>query len=216
MKYVVRNEQDLEALLEEQCSQEHEIDGAWEWEGKRWHGCDVIILDTKGKWFDKKIVSQLYIRDVSVVGNTDRKRVVTKIKPEDKQKVKNTILYIQENFDHIYRVMLDTLLPVLIKWEVQNHETKEPITTIQQLHDAREIYETAGMESGCIKNIQLNCQYQKDDMVFYSMIYRPNWSDDGFDVVFWKDHVVFIGDGNQQDAIFEFENYKDVPTYFGI
>ena len=52
------------------------------------------------------------------------------------------------------------------------------------------------------------------------MTYRPDCStygfDDGFEVVFWKDHVVFFMDGNTEEAIFEFEHFKEWPTYFGI
>ncbi|MDE6518704.1 MAG: hypothetical protein K2L18_12830, partial [Acetatifactor sp.] len=85
MKYVIRNSQDLEVLLDERCVQEQEIDGSWEWEGMRWYGCDAIILNTKGKWFEKNIVSKLCIWEGSMV----KSRPVTKIKPEDKQKVIN-------------------------------------------------------------------------------------------------------------------------------
>lgn len=216
MKYVIKNEQDLEVFLEERCIKGQKVDGDWEWEDRRWFGCDAIIIDPKGKWFDKKIVSRLHVWEGSVVKSIP----VTKIKPEDKEKVRNTILYIQENFDHIYQVMLETLLPTLIEWEMKNFKTGEPVTTIQQLHDAHDTEVIAGMEAGCITTLQLNCQYQKDDMVFYSLTYRPDSSkygfDDGFEVVFWKDHVVFWMDGNTEEAIFQFENYKEWPTYFGI
>lgn len=217
MKYVIRNSQDLEALLDERCVQEQKIDSSWEWEGMRWYGCDAIILNTKGKWFDKNLVSKLCIWEGSMV----KSRPVTKIKPESKQKVINTILYIQENFDHIYQAMLEALLPTLTGWKMQNYETNEPVNTVQQLHNAHGTNVIAGMEAGCITNLQLNCQYQKDDMVFYSLLYRPDGGKygfgDGLEVVFWKDHVVFFGDGNPEDAIFYFDSsYKDAPTYFGI
>ena len=216
MKYVVKNGQDLDALLEERCIKAQEIDGDWEWDGLRWYGCDAIIIDTKGKWFDKKIVSRLHVWEGSVVKCIP----VTKIKPEDKEKVRNTILYIQENFDHIYQVMLETLLPTLTGWGMQNFKTREPVTTFQQIHDAHGTEVIAGMEAGCITTIQLNCRYQKEDMVFYSLTYRPDCStygfDDGFEVVFWKDKVVFFMDGNTEEAIFQFENYKEWPTYFGV
>lgn len=214
MKYVVRDSQDLETLLEERCEKGQTPDGDWEYEGQRWYGCDAIILNTKGEWFDKNIVSRLHIWE----GSIDKCIPVTKIRPEDKQKVMNTIAYIRENFDHIYQVMLETLLPTLTKWEMRNHITGEPVLTIQQLHDAHETQEIAGMEAGCITTIQLNCQYQKDDMLYYSLIYRPDSSeygfDDGFEVVFWKDHVVFFGDGNTEEYIFYFERYKGMATYF--
>lgn len=212
MKYVIRNEQDLNALLEERCVKEQETDGDWEWEGMHWYGCDAIIIDAKGKWFDKKLVLQLHILEGSVVKCIP----VTKIKPEDKDKIRNTILYIQKNFEHIYQVMLETLLPFLMEWEVQNFRTGELVTTIGQLHDAHSTQVIADMEAECITNIQLNCRYQKDNMVFYSLTYRPDCSDDGFEVVFWKDHVVFFMDGNTEEAILDFENYKEWPTYFGF
>lgn len=215
MKYVIRNEQDLDALLEERCVKEQETDGDWEWEGRCWYGCDAIIIDA-GKWFDKKLVSRLQVWE----GSVDKCIPVTKLRPEDKEKVRNTILYIQENFEHIYQVMLETLLPFLTEWEMQDFTTGKPVTTIQQLHEAHETQVIADMEAGCITKLQLNCRHQKDDMVFYSLIYCPDSSkygfDDGFEVVFWKDHVVFFTDGNMGEAIFDFENYKEWPTYFGI
>lgn len=212
MKYIIRNEQDLDALLEERMRGE-EADGDWEWNGLRWYACDAIILNTDGKWFDKNLVLQLWIWEGSIVLH----HAVTKIDLKDRQKVKNTIQYIQENFDHIYQVMLETLLPTLIKWNVPDCENGGPITTIQQIHGNRQTNEIAGMEAGCITKLQLNCRYQKDDMVYYSFLYRINPFEDGFEVVFWKDRVVFFGDGNPQDAIFEFDNqYKNYPTRFEI
>lgn len=213
MKYVVRNEQDLDALLEEQCSGEHEIDSDWEWEGRKEYGSDVIILNAKGKWFDKDIVSRFHIWD----GVDDKQCLkVYKIKPEDVPKVKNTISYIRNNFDHIYEVMLEKLLPTLVDWNVQDCETDEPVTTIQQLHKNHMTKVTAGMEAWCITNIQLNCQYQKGDMVVYSLLYRNGVSaeggncpasGDGFEVVFWKDQAIFFLDGNTEEQIFDFANY---------
>lgn len=211
MKYVVRNEQDLDALLEEQCSGEHDVDDDWVWKGGREYGCDVIILDAKGNWFDKDIVSQLHIWD----GIDGQFLKNYRIKPEDIQKVKNTIAYIRENFDHIYEAMLGKLLPTLVDWNAQDCETGEPVTTIQQFHKNRTTKVIAGMEAWCITNIQLNCQYQKDDMVVYSMIYssevaaeggRYPASEDGFEVVFWKDRAISFYDGNMEEQIFDFAN----------
>ncbi len=202
--------------MDERCEKGLERGGDWEWEGRTWYGCDVIILNAKGMWFDKDIVSQLWIWEGSIVNG----RAVTKIEPECRQKVINTIMYIQENFDHIYQAMLERILPILMGWNMQNCVTHEPVTAIRQLHDAREIEVAAGMEAGCITDVSLNCKYQKDDMVFYSLLYRPDCSrygfDDGFEIVFWKDHVVFFGDGNPHDMIFCFEDYKDTPFYFEI
>lgn len=216
MKYVVRNEQDLDALLDEQCNREHDVDDDWVWKGEREYGCDVIILDAKGKWFDKNIVSALHIWN----GIDDQCLKVYKIKPEDAPKVKNTIAYIRENFDHIYGAMLEILMPMLVDWNVQDCETGEPVTTIQQLHKNRHTKVIAGMEAWCIANIQLNCQYQKDDMVVYSLIYRNEVSgedsrypaaEDGFEVVFWKDQAIFFLDGNTEEQIFDFANYVKWP-----
>lgn len=212
MKYVVRNEQDLDALLAEQCSQEHEIDGDWEWEGRQEYGSDVIIFNTEGEWFDKKVVSRLHIWE----GSVDNGISVTKITPEDAQRVKNTISYIRENFDRIYQVMLEKLLSVFVEEEVYDEETDEQVTTIQQLHSLRYIEEIAGMEAGCITNLQLNCRYHKDDMVLYSLVFHPDCYkcgfDDGFEVGFWKERIVFLMDGNTEEEIFYFpDTYLDWP-----
>ncbi|MCM1091451.1 MAG: hypothetical protein NC092_03360 [Butyrivibrio sp.] len=212
MNYVVRNEQDLDALMEERM-QGIKAQDDWEWEGQRWYACDAIILNAKGKWFDRNIVSRLNIWEGSIVNY----QPVRKIRPEDREKIKNTIRYIRDNFDHIYQVMLETLLPTIIEWGVPDCKTGEPITTIQQIHDNHGSQIKAEMESWCITNIQLNCGYQKDDMVYYSFLYRLNPFDDGLEVVFWKDRVVFFVDGNPEDAIFEFDKgYKDYPMHFEI
>lgn len=161
MKYFIKNEQDLDTLLAERCVQEQEIDSAWVWESERGHeehfGCDAIVLNAKGKWFDQKIVTRLNIFEGSVVQCIP----VTKIQPEDQLKVKNTILYIQENFDHIYQTMLERLLPSIIEWGVRDEDTDELITTIEQFHKTRWSREIAGMEAESIRCLQLNCKYQK-------------------------------------------------------
>lgn len=211
MKYFIKNEQDLDTLLAERCVQKQEIDSAWVWESERGHeehfGCDAIVLNAKGKWFDQKIVTRLNIFEGSVVQCIP----VTKIQPEDQLKVKNTILYIQENFDHIYQTMLERLLPSIIEWGVRDEDTDELITTIEQFHKTRWSREIAGMEAESIRCIQLNCKYQKDDMVVYSLIFNAGYVDDGFEVVFWKDRVLFFLDGNTEEQIFDFVNYVDWP-----
>ncbi len=211
MKYFIKNEQDLDTLLAERCVQEQEIDSAWVWESERGHeehfGCDAIVLNAKGKWFDQKIVTRLNIFEGSVVQCIP----VTKIQPEDQLKVKNTILYIQENFDHIYQTMLERLLPSIIEWGVRDEDTDELITTIEQFHKTRWSREITGMEAESIRCLQLNCKYQKDDMVVYSLIFNASYVDDGFEVVFWKDRVLFFLDGNTEEQIFDFVNYVDWP-----
>ena len=69
------------------------------------------------------------------------------------------------------------------------------------------------MEAESIRCIQLNCKYQKDDMVVYSLIFNAGYVDDGFEVVFWKDRVLFFLDGNTEEQIFDFVNYVDWPDY---
>ena len=208
MKYVIKNEQDLDVLLEERCVRGQEIDSDWEWEGKSYYGCDVIILDAKGKWFDKDIVAKLSIWEGTVVQCIS----VTKISSDDKQRVKNTILYIRENFDHIYQVMLGALLPWLVQVGVRDDETDELVTTIEQFHNIRSSHVIAGLEAGCIRHLQLNCKYQKDDMMVYSLIFNSDCADDGFEVVFWKDQVIFFLDGNTHEQIFDFADYVDWPN----
>lgn len=211
MKYFIKNEQDLDALLAERCVQDREIDSDWEWESERGHekeyGCDVIVLNAKGKWFDKNIATVFDIWEGSIIDCMK----LTKIRPEDRQKVKNTILYIQENFDHIYQTMLESLLPWIVEYEMQDDETGELITTIEQFHQTRWFREIAGFETGSIKRLQLNCKYQKDDMVVYSLVFEVHNADDGFEVVFWKDKVIFFLDGNTEEQIFDFANYVDWP-----
>lgn len=62
-------------------------------------------------------------------------KVETKIKKEDITMLKNTISYIQENFDKIYQAMLEALLPFVTNWGMENRQTQEKVTTIEHLHD---------------------------------------------------------------------------------
>lgn len=193
--YIIRNEQEMDILLKERC--EKEADGGY------WEEQDKIIFYAKGRWFDKNILSAL-----AVFGSNQPipYEYSTKIEPEDIPYVKNTLFYIQENFEHIYQVMLETLLPLIKEWEMKNKKTQELVTTIQQLHEAREKDEiTDGMESGSMYLLQLNCLHKKEDMVYYSFLFLLDADyecDDGFEVVFWKDQVVYITDGNMGEAIF--------------
>lgn len=208
--HIIKNSQDLDVFLEEICEKEADV-GYWE-------DMDKIILYAKGKWFNKNILSALTIFGAS---QPVQSQYSTKIEPEDKPYIKNTISYIQNNFEHIYQVMLETLLPFVKEWEMENHKTNEVVSTIQQLHEAREKDEIIdGMDAGSLNLLQLNCGYKKDGMVFYSFIFSPDCSvygyDDGFEVVFWKDHVVYFTDGNTAEAILNFEYYEKDDTYFGI
>lgn len=105
------------------------------------------------KWFDKDIVSRLDIWEGSIIKGIP----VTNIKPEDREKVKNTILYIQEHFDHICQAMLEALLPTLTQWKMQDYKTKELVTTIRQLHETHETEVIADMEAGCILCLRAAC-----------------------------------------------------------
>uniref|UniRef100_UPI0040564BE6 hypothetical protein n=1 Tax=Agathobacter sp. TaxID=2021311 RepID=UPI0040564BE6 len=209
--HIIRNEQDLDIFLEEICQKEPE--------GGYWEDKDKIIFYPKGEWFDKAIISALTIFASSPPVNY---QYSTKIEPEDKPYIKNTLSYIRNNFEHIYQVMLETLIPFIREWEdMENCKTHELVTTIRQLHEAREKDEIMdGMDAGSLNLLQLNCAYQKDGMVFYSFIFSPDCTvygyDDGFEVVFWKDHVVYFTDGNMGEAILDFMHCEDSDTYFGI
>ena len=43
------------------------------------------------------------------------------------------------------------------------------------------------------------------------MIFNAGYVDDGFEVVFWKDRVLFFLDGNTEEQIFDFVNYVGWP-----
>lgn len=209
--HIIKNSQDLDVLLEEICEKESDGGGYWE-------DMDKIILYTKGKWFDKNVLSALTIWGAAP---PVKSQYSTKIEPEDKPYIKNTISYIQNNFDHIYQVMLETLIPFVQEWGMENKTTHEVVTTIEQLNEARDKDELIdGMETRSLDLLQLNCAYKKEDMVFYSLIFLPDCCeygyDDGFEVVFWKDHVVYFTDGNTAEAILDFDYYKDTDTYFGV
>ncbi len=205
--YIIKNMLDLEALLQERC--EHECEAVYSDEA------DKIIIHSKGKWFENDIYTPLWIYKGSAGW-----KIETKIEKGDVLKIKNTISYIQENFDRIYQAMLEALLPFVVKWRMENQETHEKIMSIQQLHDARDVVIEEEMETRCIVSLQLNCQHEREDMVFYSLVFMPDICkygyEDGYEVVFFKDKVVYFTDGNTREAIFDFEEYEGEETYFGI
>ncbi len=223
--YIIRDMGELERLLDERCLKEGEV---WDTaKGKEWakevggrfgylRDHDKIVIPASGKWFKEDITIPIEIHGA----NPAKYTYVVKIKPGDRQKVINTIHYIRENFDSIYEAMLNALLPFVIKWEMTNQSTGERVATITQLHEARYPGTDEKTGTNCFDCLKLNCEYQKDDMVLFSLIFRPDCSvygfDDGFEIVFRKDHVVDITDGNAGDDIFEFESHKGFPTYFGI
>ena len=240
--YIIKTLQDLELLLDDITLQEGEIldeDCINAWNEKRsqqgYTGYsedeDKLIIPAKGgKWFQHDIQAELHIYGGNLINSY---LCPTKIKPEDRQKVKNTITYIEEHFDQIYEAMLEALLPTLKGWEMRNKDTGEYVETIEQLHEARdkrlngkyfktteELQEVSdkkrkvALETGCFNMLQLNCAYQKDDMVYYSLGFMPDCFlygyDDGFEIVFCKDQVISFTDGNVMDHIFEFERYPGI------
>ena len=206
--YTIQKIEELDALLQEQC--EHACEAVYS------EDADKLIIPVKdGKWFDKDIFTPLWIYKGSCGW-----KIESKLEQEDIPKIKRTIIYIWENFDRIYQSMLETLLPFLIDWEMEDRKTGKKVVTTEQLHDARDITIENDREVGCIEMIQLNCQFEKDGMVAYSFKFMPDifkyGYDDGFEVVFFQDKVVYFTDGNMCEVIFDFPEYKDSDTYFGI
>ena len=240
--YIIKTLQDLEPLLDDITLQEGEaLDevciNAWN-EKRSQQGYtgysedeDKLIIPAKGgKWFQHDIQVELYIYGGDLINSY---LCPTKIKPEDRQKVKNTIAYIQEHFDQIYEALLNALLPSLKEWNMQNKETGAYVETIEQLHMARdkrldgEYFGTSeelqeikdskrknAPETGCLHMLQLNCAYQKDDTVFYSFGFMPDCYlygyDDGMEIVFCKDQVISFTDGYVMDHIFQFKKYPGI------
>ncbi len=66
------------------------------------------------------------------------------------------------------------------------------------------------MEAESIRCIQLNCKYQKDDMVVYSLILMPAMSMMALSWYSGKTVFSFL-DGNTEEQIFDFVNYVDWP-----
>lgn len=226
--YTIKTLQEFEDCLNERCLKEGEsftlpCIKAWN-ERRRQLGYSgfsddedkVILSAAGGRWFERDIRAELHVYGSNPVSG----HYVTQIRPEDKPALLRTFVYIQENFDRIYENLLTALLPALIEWEMENRETRQPVTTIRQLHEARDMLVHGGLETACFQRLQLNCQHQREGMVFYSLGFMPDCTkygfDDGFEVVLWKDHVVSFSDGNTMDHILYFDKQQDeVSFYFG-
>lgn len=131
---------------------------------------------------------------------------------EKRQVLKNTLTYISENFEKIYFNMLKAILPLAREWEMQNEKTGKKVLTIDDLNAAK-------LEKGFIESIQLNCADIKNDKTYYSIIFRINYYDygydDGMEVVFYEDKVIFWSDGNTGEYLLVFRSYEGDCKYFG-
>lgn len=130
---------------------------------------------------------------------------------EKKQILENTISYISENFEKIYLNMLNAILPIVKEWGMKNRKTGKDVLSINDLDAAK-------LEQDFIESIQINCADVKNDKAYYSIIFRINYFDygydDGMEVVFYEDKVVFWSDGNTGEYLFEFREHEDEVAYF--
>lgn len=133
---------------------------------------------------------------------------------ESKKKVlKNTLLYIHNNMQQIYENMLSALLPTLINWGMcEKNGSGKKVMSVQELDAAK-------YENDFIDVIQINCEDEIDGYAYYSIIfsvdYRKFGYDDGMEVVFFKDKVIYWSDGNTREYLFEFREHKGESTYLG-
>lgn len=214
--YIIRSLQDFEALVDSRCLRDGEDFSrecvlAWN-QRQRERGysgysddMDQAVLPA-GRWFSADVRTALQVWGANPLPAGP---YIEQVRPEDKPALLRTWAYILENFDQIYENLLRALLPTLMEEGMESRNTGRRVTTVEQLHEARDRMTADGMEAACIGRLQLNCQYQRAGMVFYSLVFRPDCTeygyDDGFEVVFWKDHVVSFLDGNTMDHIFFFE-----------
>lgn len=131
---------------------------------------------------------------------------------EKKQVLENTISYISENFEKIYLNMLNAILPIVKEWGMKNRKTGKEVLSIDDLNAAK-------FEKDFIESIQINCADIKKDKTYYSIVFSINYYDygydDGMEVVFYEDKVIFWSDGNTGEYLFEFRQHKDEIAYFG-
>ena len=124
---------------------------------------------------------------------------------EKRQVLKNTLMYISENFEKIYLNTLHAILPSVWEWEMQNKRTGKKVLTIDDLDAVK-------LEEEPIPFIQVNCADVKNDKVYYSIIFMINYFDygydDGMEVVFYEDKVKYWADGNTGEYLLVFRKYE--------
>lgn len=131
---------------------------------------------------------------------------------EKRQVLKNTLMYISENFEKIYLNTLHAILPLAREWEMQNKRTGKKVLTIDDLDAAK-------LEEEPIPSIQVNCADVKNDKAYYSIIFMIDYYDygydDGMEVVFYEDKVIFWSDGNTGQYLLAFRDFEGDCKYFG-
>lgn len=125
--------------------------------------------------------------------------------------LKNTLLYIERNFEEIYINILSAMIPKLKEWEIHNKRNGDLITDIDALDSAK-------LKEDFIEAIQINCDDVDNGYAYYSIIFRLDYLnygyDDGMEIVMFKDKVVYWSDGNTWEYIFDFRSHSQEDTFY--
>ena len=115
--------------------------------------------------------------------------------------LKNTLGFVTGHIRTLYETSLETMLPVFGPAGVGSETEHGVVKTLADLHNARS-------EQDFIRTIQINLKDVKDDIAVFSFIseleYEYEAPEDGCEFVFDHDQLLFWGDGNTGDHIFDY------------
>lgn len=115
--------------------------------------------------------------------------------------LKNTLGFITSNIQTLYEQALSAMLPVFGPAGVGSCTENGVVTTLMDLHKAR-------FERDFIPKLQINLNDMKDDIAIFSFILRLKYEyealEDGCEFVFDHDKLLFWGDGNMENHIYDY------------
>ena len=117
--------------------------------------------------------------------------------------LKNTLGFVTGHIRTLYETSLEAMLPVFGSTWVGSNTEHGVVKTLEDLHNARS-------EEDFIRMIQINLNDVKGSIAVFSFIsllkYEYEAPEDGCEFVFDHDQLLFWGDGNTGDHIY---NYAD-------
>ena len=118
--------------------------------------------------------------------------------------LRNTLGFITGNFQTLYEKTLEAMLQVFGSAGVGSRTENGVVKSLADLHEAR-------AEQNFISLVQINLDDVKDDIAVFSFISELKYEEyetpeDGCEFVFDHDRLLFWGDGNMGEHIFDYGN----------
>lgn len=115
--------------------------------------------------------------------------------------LRNTLGFITGNIQALYEETLRAMLPVFGPAGVGAETERGVVKTMEDLHEARD-------SQDCIRIVLIKLDDEKGDIAVFSLLtqlrYEYHAPEDGCEFVFDHDKVIFWGDGNMGQHLFDY------------